>query len=90
MTNRSEKFLTIYKVLGRKQIAVRLQSPMRTVDAAVNAKRFPAAWFAVIAEMCAELEIICPIEVFSFHQAEHIGARCTVRFEVSKGGAIAA
>lgn len=87
---RSEKFLQTYKALGRQNLANRLPAPLRTIDAAVNVKRFPAAWFAVIAEMCAELQIECPIEIFSFYQAECVAKRGLIAADFSKGEQVAA
>lgn len=83
MSTKTEKFLVTYRTLGRQNLATRLGTNKRTISAAMSVKRFPAAWFAVIAEMCAERQIECPLEIFSFHQAEQIAARCSISLAVS-------
>lgn len=52
--------------LGRKNMAMRLGVKATAISNAVAAGRFPAKWFLVVREMCAESGVECPDGVFAF------------------------
>lgn len=59
----------ICDALGRKNMEVRLGVSKAAISNAVSDGVFPAAWYAVISEMCVASEIECPLPNFSFRRA---------------------
>jgi hypothetical protein len=60
--------------LGRGNIAVSLGVKPQAVSNAVNSGKFPAKWYRVIKEQCAQADIECPDEVFSFVKNQQVDA----------------
>lgn len=58
----------ICDALGRKAIADRIGVGLTAVSNASVDGGFPAKWFAVLREMCAEVGIECPERLFNFIQ----------------------
>ncbi len=52
--------------LGRKEMAARLERTVAAVSNAASDGAFPAGWFLVISQMCAEKGIDCPARLFRF------------------------
>ena len=52
--------------LGRKAIAERLNVGATAVSNASVEQKFPAAWYAVIREMCGSSGIDCPLDAFNW------------------------
>ena len=53
-------------LLGRKDMAARLDRTVAAISNAASDGAFPAGWFLVISEMCAERDIECPPSLFRF------------------------
>lgn len=56
----------ICDALGRKAIADRIGVGLTAVSNASADGGFPAKWFAVLREMCAECGLDCPEHLFNF------------------------
>lgn len=56
----------ICDALGRKEISVRVKRTAAAVSNAASEGVFPAGWYLVIKEMCAEKGIGCPDGLFRF------------------------
>ncbi|MGI3165524.1 hypothetical protein [Pseudooceanicola sp. 200-1SW] len=56
----------ICQEIGRKEMEARLGVSKAAIANAVAQGRFPARWYLVVREMCAEKDIVCPDGVFSF------------------------
>ena len=56
----------IIEGLGRKELAARLGVGLTAVSNASVSGRFPAAWFAVVSELCEVRGIECPTSAFNF------------------------
>lgn len=67
----------ICDVLGRRQIAERVQRGISAVSNAAVEGRFPAVWFVVVREMCAEARIECPERLFGFLPPEPVQTPAT-------------
>lgn len=53
-------------LLGRKEMAERLNVGVTAVSNACVEDRFPAAWYAVILSMCQNRGIACPLCLFGW------------------------
>ncbi len=56
----------ICDTLGRKEMAARLERTVAAVSNAASDGAFPAGWFLVISQMCADKGIDCPSRLFRF------------------------
>lgn len=56
----------ICDALGRREIAIRIGRGVTAVSNAASQGKFPAAWYVVLTEMCAEQGIDCPLTLFRF------------------------
>ncbi len=65
--------------LGRKAMAARLGVSKAAISNACSGNIFSASWYVVLADMCGEIGIECPLDLFNFrspvaestHEAEH-------------------
>lgn len=57
---------SICRTIGRKEMEARLGVSKAAIANAVAQGRFPARWYIVVREMCAESGIVCPDAAFSF------------------------
>ncbi|MEI4485620.1 hypothetical protein V8J36_05415 [Frigidibacter sp. MR17.14] len=60
----------ICDLLGRKEIASRVGRGPTAVSNAAVLGAFPASWYVIIRDMCAEQGVACPEEIFSFLPGE--------------------
>lgn len=56
----------ITDALDRAEMAARLDVRPRSIRKAREERIFPASWYAVLAVMCAEAGIECPLEAFNW------------------------
>lgn len=56
----------ICDAIGRQRIARAVGVKPTAVSNAVAEARFPAKWFLVLSEMCAESGLECPATLFAF------------------------
>lgn len=56
----------ICDALGRKEMAARLERTVAAVSNAASDGAFPAGWFLVISQMCADRGVECPARLFRF------------------------
>lgn len=52
--------------LGRREMADRLNRTVAAISNAASDGAFPAGWYLVISEMCAEKGVDCPQGLFRF------------------------
>ena len=56
----------ICSALTRQEMSRRLRVGQTAISNACVEGKFPAKWFRVLQQMCGEVAIDCPIELFSF------------------------
>lgn len=56
----------ICDAIGRKTLGQRLGVGRAAIANAVAEGKFPARWFKVVTDLCAEKGIDCPDELFNF------------------------
>ncbi|WP_111732222.1 hypothetical protein [Roseovarius amoyensis] len=52
--------------LGRKAMAARLGVSKAAISNACSDNIFSAGWYGVLADMCGEIGIDCPLDLFNF------------------------
>lgn len=57
---------SICDALGRRRIADAIGVRLTSVSNAIVDGRFPARWFHVVDRLCAESELPCPHQLFTF------------------------
>lgn len=62
----------ICDALGRKRMAERLGVGLPAISNAAADGQFPAKWFAVLRDMCAEAGVECPEALFKFIGADPV------------------
>lgn len=56
--------------IGRQAMSDRLGVGLTAISNAVVARRFPAAWYAVVLDMCRKEGLDCPMDAFNWKPAE--------------------
>lgn len=59
--------------IGRHEIACHLDVGKSAVSNAEAAGLFPAAWYQIVAELCAKHHMRCPRTLFRFRQHPKVG-----------------
>ena len=63
---------TICDSIGRARIAAVVGVKRTAVSNAVRDNSFPAAWYAVIKQLCADVGLDCSDELFSFRAPQAV------------------
>lgn len=61
---------SIVAAVGSEKIQEKTGKSEHSVRAAIREKLFPAKWYPVIKELCAEVEQECPLHLFNFIQSD--------------------
>ncbi|WP_412550554.1 hypothetical protein [Shimia sp. MIT910701] len=61
---------SIVAAVGSEKIQEKTGKSEHSVRAAIRDKLFPAKWYPVIKELCADVGEECPLHLFNFIQSE--------------------
>lgn len=69
-THNTPTVAAITSEIGRRALAERMGLSVHAVNMAAYKGKFPASWFRVMRDVCAEKGIDCPEDLFAFREAE--------------------
>lgn len=55
--------------IDRQRLQHRLKVKAHALSMAISRGKFPASWFPIVSEECAEAGIECPVAAFAFRDA---------------------